>query len=105
MRSDQSTRSLPTIVGILEFVAVVAVDLVFGHAAFYRVLGIVGAAHGLFMAWSRNIPVGVEGQPPSYFLRGKAAVVVGLSLAVAAGALAWFAPQVTCTFSEGRQCP
>jgi hypothetical protein len=105
MRSDSSTISVPTIVEILGFVTVVAVGAVFGAIAFYRALGILGVLSGLFMAWSRNIPVGVEGQPPSFFLRGKAAIAVGLLIAVGCAALAWFAPQVTCALSEGRQCP
>ena len=79
--------------------------MLFGAVAFYRVLGIVGAMHGLGMAWSRNIPVGIEDQEPSYYLTGSCAVIAGLLVTAACSALAWFAPEAACYFSEGRQCP
>jgi hypothetical protein len=89
---------------LVEFAAVVAVSFLFGAVAFYRVLGILGAAHGLVIACRRNIPVGIEGREPSFYLQGKAAIVAGVTLALICAALSWFAPEMACYFSEGREC-
>jgi hypothetical protein len=96
---------LPSVFEIVQFVGVVAVYFVFGAVAFYRVLGVVGAAHGLAMVWSRTIPVGIEGRAPSFHVTGASAIVAGLLVAAAGLALAWFAPEAVCYFSEGRECP
>jgi hypothetical protein len=103
MKSKQSNAF--SLLGIVEFIAVVAVSIIFGAVAFYRVLGLLGVLHALVMAWSQNIPVGIEGREPTYYLRGSSAVIAGLLIAAASGALAWFAPEAVCMFSEGRQCP
>lgn len=92
------------VLNLAEFLAIVAVSTVFGAAAFYRVLGIVGAVHALLGALSQNIPVGIEGRAPSFILRGRTAVVVGIVIAIACGALTWFAPLIACVLSEGGEC-
>jgi hypothetical protein len=93
-----------SILHIVEFATVVAISFLFGVVAFYRVLGILGFVHGLAMAWGRNIPVGIEGREPSFYIQGKTAIVVGVALALACAALSWFAPEMACYFSEGREC-
>src|SRR5262245_59076358 len=89
---------------LLGFVAVALLGVFFGAVVFYRVLGVVGAIWALSQMRSREIPVGVEGHPPSFHIRGVAAVVVSLVLAIAFGAMAWFAPRVACFLSDGQVC-
>jgi len=95
------------VASIWEFVGFAVIALIgifFGAVVFYRVLGVVGAIWALTRIRSREIPVGIEGHPPSLHLRGIVAVVVSLVLAVAFVATAWFAPEVSCYLSEGRAC-
>ena len=89
---------------LLGFAAVALVGVFFGAVAFYRALGLVGAVWALVSMRTREIPVGVEGQPPSFHIRGPAAIAVSLVMTVAFGALAWFAPEVSCYLSEGKAC-
>ena len=90
---------------MIQFAAIVAVDFVFGHVAFYRVLGIVATIYGIAMARTRKIPVGIAGREPSYYLEGGAALFVGLLLTAASLALSWFAPEAVCYFSGAQECP
>jgi hypothetical protein len=97
--------SQPFAFEFFQFLAIAAVGMLFGALVFYRLLGIVGAIHGLAMMWTRNIPVGIENKEPSIYLTGTSAVIAGLIFTAACLALSWFAPEVGCYFSEGRQCP
>ena len=94
----------PTIWEFLAFVVMALIGVFFGAVAFYRVLGVVGAVWALSQMRTRAIPVGVEGHPPSFHIRGPAAVLVSLVMAVVFGAMAWFAPEFACLLSEGRVC-
>ena len=89
---------------LLGFVAVALIGVFFGAVVFYRVLGVVGAIWALSQMRSREIPVGVEGHPATFHIRGVAAVLVSLALATIFGAMAWFAPQVACFLSDGQAC-
>jgi type IV secretory pathway VirB2 component (pilin) len=86
------------------FCAVVAVDLLFGHVAFYRTLGFFVAVHGVLAMRSREVPVGIRGMEPSFYLRGTAAATVGVLMICVGGFTAWFAPEVACFFSHGDSC-
>ncbi len=47
------------ILHIAEFAAVVAVSVVFGAVAFYRVLGALAVIHGATAALVKSVPVGI----------------------------------------------
>ncbi len=102
--SQTSPPPAPRPIDLVAFCALVAIGIFWGAVMFYRAMGIVGALYCLAMAWSRNIPVGVEGEPPSHYLRGRVAVAVGLLLTAAFVSLGWFAPEVACHLSEGKEC-
>ena len=102
--SRTTPPAAPRPIDLVAFFALAAVGVFWGAVMFYRSAGIVGALYCLAMAWSRNIPMGIEGEPPSYYLRGRVAIAVGLLLTVACASLAWFAPEVACYLSEGKEC-
>jgi hypothetical protein len=80
------------IIGIVVFIIVVAAfiyDRIFG----WRALGIAEVAYGIWVIRTRRVSYGWEGQPPSGYLTGGFAVIVGL-LAVALGAVFVFVPEV-----------
>ena len=75
--SASSFRFWPT-VGV---VACIAAFFAFGELAALRVGGLLcigGSAHTLI---TRSVPVGIRGRPPSFYLTGVSAVLVGLIMA------------------------
>jgi hypothetical protein len=101
---SNGAHELPSVWELALFAALALVGLIFGAVVFYRILGLVGVGWALVQAARRRVPVGVEGRTPSFHIQGAAAVAVGLVLASAFGAMAWFAPELSCFFSEGRTC-
>lgn len=97
-------HQLPSLWELVLFALVAVVGLVFGAVMFYRVLGLVGVAWALSHLVFRKIPVGVEGRLPLFHIRGSAAIVVGLLLSGMFAAMAWFAPELSCSLSEGQVC-
>jgi len=80
------------IIGIVVFIIVVAAffyDRIFG----WRALGMTEVAYGIWVIWTRRVSYGWEGRPPSGYITGSFAVVVGL-LAIGLGAVFIVAPQV-----------
>lgn len=57
-----------TIAGPLFFVAAIAAHFLLGAHAMVRIVGIGSIAGGAYWVITRNVPVGIEGQPPSYQL-------------------------------------
>lgn len=71
-----------TIEGLLAgalFAAFIVADRFFGPIATVRVVGVAFMVCGLVQSVERNIPIGIEGREPSFYLRGKLAVVAGLA--------------------------
>ena len=80
------------VIGIVVFVIVVAAfvyDRIFG----WRALGIAEVAYGFWVIRTRRISYGWEGQPPSGYITGRLAVVIGL-LVIALGAAFVLVPEV-----------
>ena len=95
---------LPTIVGPVLFVAAIAAHWAFGPVATVRVAGAGLALFGVHSLLVREIPVGWEGRPPSFHLRGPLAVLIGV-VAMAAGlAMLVFAPAAACVIGWARDC-
>ena len=101
---NSESHVVPSRWELLGFAAIALTGIFFGAVAFYRVLGVFGCVWALLHLRRREIPVGLEGQPPSFHIRGPSAVAVSLILAVAFGAMAWFAPEVSCYLSESKAC-
>lgn len=104
MKNEEDEGSGISILDILEFLVIIAISFIFGAMAFYRVLGILGVAHGLVMTWRRRVPVGFEGQTPSFYVEGIYAIILGIIAVAGFAALAWFAPEMACHFSKGGDC-
>ena len=104
MKNEEGEGSSISILNIVELLVVIAISFIFGAVAFYRVLGILGVVHGLVMTWRRRIPVGFEGQTPSFYIEGIYAIIVGTIAVAGFAALAWFAPEMACHFSHGGDC-
>ena len=101
---SSESHFIPSLWEVVGFVVIALIGTFFGAVVFYRVLGIAGAIWALGQIRSREIPVGVEGQPPSFHLRGASAIVVSLVLAAVFAAMAWFAPEFSCYLSDGKVC-
>jgi hypothetical protein len=86
------------------FVDVVGAFFLFGTIAAVRTIGVVTLASGLFAVRARRLGVGVEGRPPSFYLRGSWAVVSGIVIAILGCALVWFAPEAVCFLSKDKEC-
>ncbi len=72
---------------VLVFVAVYAVtyavQAVFGitfQRACVSVAAVVWIGGSVYMLWKREIPIGIDGRPPSHIARGTSAVVIALRL-------------------------
>lgn len=69
-----------------------------------RVVGIGVALAGLHALVTRQVPVGIEGHPPSLHIRGALAVIVGVLMLGVAVYLLLFAPIATCTLGWSTEC-
>jgi hypothetical protein len=87
------------------FVACVVAFFTLGIVGFWRAVGLSVIIDGLVIAvWTRDIPVGIQMRPPSFHIRGTAAIAVGVLMIGVGAAVAWLAPDAVCYFSEGKQC-
>ena len=91
----------------LAFLAVaMATHFFLGVDALVRVVGIACVLTGLYWAFTRRIPVGWEGRPPSFHLTGPAAVISGILMVAFGLLLLFFAPVAACLvgWSESSSC-
>lgn len=86
------------------FVAVVGAFFLFGTSAAVRTIGVVTLASGVFTMRARRLGIGIEGRPPSFYLRGGWALVIGFAIAIIGCVLVWFAPETVCFISKGEEC-
>ena len=84
------------IVGVAFFVAFIAAQFLFGIAAAVKVLGVACVATGALWAVGRSVPVGIEGRPPSFFLRGWLAILAGVAMASLGIGLVLYSRQSAC---------
>jgi hypothetical protein len=96
--------STERILGVAAFIAIVAMFVFVGNVAGFRVTGVATLMSGLATVKRGDLPVGIEGRPPSFYLRGIWATIGGIAIAALGCALIWFAPEVVCYFSKGREC-
>jgi hypothetical protein len=99
-----STMNVDRVLEVAVFVAVVGVFFLFGAIAGVRTIGAVTLASGVFTIRGRRLGIGIEGRPPSFYLRGGWAVLSGIAIAILGCILVWFAPETVCFISKGEEC-
>ena len=88
------------------FVAFIAADQIFGITAGVRVMGVACLVAGMFWVVGRSVPIGIEGRPPFFYLRGTGALVAGLAMLAIGVALLMYSGQTACVlgWSTSVQC-
>jgi hypothetical protein len=95
---------LLTIAGPALFISAIAAYWLLGPSATVRVVAVSLVLSGANTVFTREVPVGWEGRPPSFHLRGPVAFAIG-AVAIAAGiAMVLFAPSVACAIGWAREC-
>ena len=87
---------LEKIAGGAFFVSFIAAHFLFGITVAVKVLGVACLVSGAIWCVGRSVPVGIEGRPPSFFLRGIGALLAGLSLAALGVFLLLYSLQAAC---------
>ena len=93
-------KSYASTVGYVLFFAAVAADFIFGANACIRIIGISCILCGIYWCIGREIPVGIEGRPPSFHIRGWSAILIGLLMLVLGIFNLFFASQVARLLSR-----
>jgi len=89
-------KTIESIAGVAFFVAFIAANFLLGINAAVRVVGISCVVTGVVWALNRSVPVGIEGQPPSFFVRGVGAKVAGAIIFIIGTVLLVYAHQAAC---------
>ena len=84
------------VIGALGFVAFVVAHQLFGVVAAVRVAGVLCLACGTLWVIRRTVPVGIEGQPPSFFLSGASGLLAGIAMLTLGIALLAFPSVAGC---------
>jgi hypothetical protein len=95
---------LLTIAGPVLFVSAIAAHWLFGASATVRVVAIGLVLVGVNALLVREVPVGWEGRPPSFHLRGLGAVLLGVAAIIAGIAALVFASGAACAIGWSTDC-
>jgi hypothetical protein len=103
---QQSESRLEQFFGIAFFVLAIAADFLFGINAFVRVAGCAMIVCGFYWIFTQKIPVGWKGRPPSFYITGWFAIVLGIAQIGLGVVLVYFAPVVACAlgWSDSSTC-
>ena len=95
------------IAGYIFFAAIIAAHFLFGIVVSVRVAGIGCIVTGTLWAIRRSIPMGWEGQPPSFYVTAVPALVVGVAMAVLGVALVVYSSRTACLLGwrDAALCP
>lgn len=85
------------------FAVLIGVGLAYGDVAFFRGAGLYFVIIGLGMAWTKRVPVGARGAPPSSYILGFPAVLCSLGVAGMGIGIAVYAREIAC-FLSGTRC-
>ncbi len=91
------------VIGVLGLVAFIVAHQLFGVVAAVRVAGLLCLACGALWVIRRSVPVGIKGQPPSFFLSGTLGLLAGIAMLVLGIALLAF-PSVAGCFLGWSEC-
>jgi hypothetical protein len=102
-----SLDRIERIAGYVCFAASIAALELFGTAAGVRMAGLGFIVGGVIWAVRREIPVGWEGRPPSYFVTGFLSLMVGMAMVLLGIALVALPSQVACLLARinEAECP
>jgi hypothetical protein len=93
------TRAQSRIVALVNgalFIVVFAAFVGSGIVACYQAVGFSLIVDGVLAVWIREFPVGIQGRPASFHLRGGLAVTIGLLVMCAGAALSFYAQRIAC---------
>jgi hypothetical protein len=101
------TSTFERVIGFLFFAGFIAADLLIGHVAAVKVMGLACAVCGISWMWRKSVGVGIEGREPSFFLTGAAARLAGLLMLAVGAAMLFRSAGVACLFgwSTDPLCP
>src|SRR5258706_14745044 len=102
-----SRKALEGVAGAAFLVAFVAAQFFLGIAAAARVADAACIVTGVVWLVGKSVPVGVEGRPPSFFVRGAGAAIACVAIAALGIILLIYAGQAACLLGWGnvRECP
>jgi len=97
---------LEKIAGGVFFVSFIAAHFLFGISAAVKVLGLACLVSGAIWSIGRSVPVGIESRPPSFFLRGRGALLAGLAMASFGVLLLLYSSRAACMlgWATGAAC-
>ena len=94
--SSEKRHRIEWYAGLIFFIAFIGAHLLLSAKAAVKVAGVACVASGLLWMIRRSVAVGIEGRPPSFYLGGLAAFVVGAALLVLGVALLAYSALATC---------
>jgi hypothetical protein len=95
---------LLTIAGTVLFVSAIAAHWLFGASATIRVVALGLVLAGVNALLVREVPVGWEGRPPSFRLRGHGAVLLGVAAIITGIGALVFASRTACAIGWSVDC-
>jgi hypothetical protein len=95
---------LLTIAGPILFAGGLAAHWLFGASALVRVVAVGLVLFGVNSLLVREVPVGWEGRPPSFHLRGPGAVFLGATAIILGIAALVFAAKAACAIGWSDDC-
>jgi len=102
-----SREKFEKVASAVFFIGFIAAQLVFGNIVAIRVLGVGCILPGLVWVIDGSVSFGMEDRPPSFFLRGVGARLVGIAMAAFGIFLLFYSRQAVCLFgwADGSDCP
>lgn len=91
-----SRETVERVAGARFFAAFIAAQFTFGIVAAVRVLDVACIVTAAVWFFGRSVPVGVEGRPPSFYLRRGVAVVAAVLMMVLGALLLLYSRQGAC---------
>lgn len=90
----------------LLFAATILVYWLWGTIPLVRMVGVQMVGWGLWCIFAKQgIPFGVEGRPPSGYITGWGAILIGVISAIAGGYAIGFPVEVACLLDWEAGCP
>lgn len=101
--APQTDGGLERMGGLAFFIATIAVDISLGINAAVKVVGAACVVIGIIWIGRRAIPIGIEGRAPSFYLRGRAAILSGIAMIAFGIALLLYSAQAAYLLGWAEQ--